>query len=327
MLAVPAARTTALAFLVGCIVLPASAEATQYAKFNSVSLSSSNLTPITIHVANDGTRWTNIVPEKVRLGVKVDIKLETGSVTSFELYNGGAPAPKSEHIYGQSVLDKTKHYSAVVFSEEINANRLGNGINSIVSACNARLAAGADIMKAQPPINEQVSIGIRARADRNVFKDKARFKYANGTINVKVVCDAPPSRIALPPPERLPTPPRVSKANLTIVTMDKNAGKHCPRVALLVARFAIDRKGPVNFILRRSDGEAATLVTEDTRQLPDGSWRAEYTRKYEFNELVERKYMIEVVKQAKASAWMPMQVRCGDMTSGGGLTVGVKPKG
>jgi hypothetical protein len=327
MLAVPVARTTALAFLVGAIVLPASAQAAQYAKFDSVWLTSSNLTPITIHVANDGTRWTNIVPAQARLGVKVDIKLETGSVTSFSLYNGGAPAQESENIYGQSVLDKTKHFSETILTEEINVNRLGNGINSIVSACNARLATGADIREAQPPFTEQVSIGIKARADRNVFKAKPRFKYANGVINVKVVCDAPPSRIALPPPERLPTPPRVSKANLTIVTMDKNAGKHCPRVALLVARFEIDRKGPVNFILRRSDGKAATLVTEETRQLPDGSWRAEYTRKYEFNELVERKYMIEVVKQAKASAWMPMQVRCGDISGGGGLTVGVKPKG
>ena len=55
MLALPVARTTALALLVGTIALPTSAEADQYAKFGPVSLSSSN-PPITIHVANDGTR-------------------------------------------------------------------------------------------------------------------------------------------------------------------------------------------------------------------------------------------------------------------------------
>jgi len=325
MLSVPFARTSALVLLAAAMMAPAAARATPYAKFDHLSVSSpQGVQPVTLHVANDGSRWTHVVAEKVRLPVQVDIKVKTGSVTYFALFNGGSPAPESERIFESFAFDNTKHFDKSVLTDEIRADRLGNGINSIVSACNARLAQGADIMKAQPPFTQLVSIGIKARADKNVFNAKSRWKDANGVLIVTVVCDAPPTHIEVGPPEHTKTPPRVKDADLAIVTLDKIPGKHCPRVALLVARFEIDRNGEVEFILRRNDGEADRLVTEETHQLPDGRWRAEYTRKYEFNHSVERKYMIEVVGQAKASAWMPMQIRCGD-TAVGGLTGGAKP--
>jgi hypothetical protein len=108
-------------------------------------------------------------------------------------------------------------------------------------------------------------------------------------------------------------PFKVKTASLSIRSLNK--GRCSPRLVELIAQFETNKKGTVKFHLRRNDGTVETISREAKH------WGtklvARYSKVYQFKKTTDRKYMVDVVGHAKATAWKPMTVRCGKGHSAG----------
>lgn len=129
-------------------------------------------------------------------------------------------------------------------------------------------------------------------------------KHASTSIDAFVNCPgAVPSRT---PVDDVPAiPPKVKSVDLAIV----NGIGACPKPVFVVGTFEADRAGSFDVLLRRDNGNTERRTITAVKQ--QGKFIARFDKTYNFTSDVRRKYMIEVIGQARASAWTPMTLNCG----------------
>lgn len=110
-------------------------------------------------------------------------------------------------------------------------------------------------------------------------------------------------------------PFKVKKANLKVVY----GPKACPQLVILQASFETNKPGKVKFRMRDSTGKKTTH-TANAKKVGK-RFMATYEKSFKSNKRVSRKYMVETLEFAKATAWKPVSVRCSKLSGAGGLTI------
>ena len=132
----------------------------------------------------------------------------------------------------------------------------------------------------------------------NAIATKGGWVKRWGSFPVRVICNAKPAG-----PSK--TPMKLSQVKLYTAPGQPKCGAK----TLMVAEFWADRPGKVNFIYQRDDGEKAngSVQVKKLRGGYAGTWH----RVYQFNQSVNRRYMIIVKGHPLSTNWVPLKVNCG----------------
>jgi hypothetical protein len=291
--------------LAGLIFTAHQAHAGQWPKFDHIKLTPTGI-PATITVESEnGTSWTKVQNHDFLLSGQVDIKMDKGKVVWYwvkhgnkELTNRGTGSVKS-------------------FKKEINlptkTSNLGIAAISAISACNAKLATGAEIYKDQ---YAGITTDLELFAAAETGSEKLT-RSGFGTFPLTVKCLGVPIQVQPPKPVVPPVadvddlkPGQKFKVRSADLGIHKPQSNVCPTTAQINARFETNFDGKVTFIYRQASGGKSLPITVTSKKMPNGKFFAVHNQVVDIKKAMDTKYMVEVVGKGIISDWESLNVPC-----------------
>ena len=279
----------------------------QWPKFDHITLTPTGIPPVLVVESENGSSWTKLRSSNFLLSGIVDIKMDKGKVVWYwvkhgnkELTNRGTGSEKS-------------------FKKEINlptkTGNLGIAALSAVSACNAKLATGAEIYKDQ---YTGITADLELFAAAETISEKlTRSNFGSFPITVK--CLAVPINQDVEQPD--PAPPPVADVNdlkpgqkfkvrSAALGIHKPQSNVCPTTAQINARFVTNFDGKVTFIYRQAGGGKSAPITVTSKKMPNGKFFAVHNQVVDIKKAMNTKYLVEVVGKGIISDWKSLNVPC-----------------
>jgi hypothetical protein len=308
-------RLLKIALPLAGLALSAQQASAQWPKFDHITLTPTGI-PATITVESEnGTSWTKVQKHDFLLSGQVDIKMDKGKITWYWVKHGSKKIAEGYGGYDKS------------HKKEINlptkTGNLGIAALSAVSACNAKLATGAEIYKDQ-------YAGITTDLELFVAAETSSEKLTRsgfGTFPVTVKCLGVPIHVEPPKPGAPPTadvddlkPGKKFKVRSAALGIHKPQSNVCPTTAQINARFETNFDGKVTFIYRQAGGGKSAPITVTSKKMPNGKFFAVHNQVVDIKKAMNTKYMVEVVGKGIISDWAGLNVLCKvGLGDGGGL--------
>jgi hypothetical protein len=291
--------------MAGIIFTAQQAHAGLWPEFDHIKLTPTGI-PATITVESEnGTSWTKVQKHDFLLSGQVDIKMDKGKVVWYwvkhgnkELTNRGTGSVKS-------------------FKKEINlptkTGNLGIAAISAISACNAKLATGAEIYKDQ---YTGITTDLELFAAAETGSEKLT-RSGFGTFPLTVKCLGVPIQVQPPKPVEPPVadvddlkPGQKFKVRSAALGIHKPQSNVCPTTAQINARFETNFDGKVTFIYRQAGGGKSAPITVTSKKMPNGKFFAVHNQVVDIKKAMDTKYMVEVVGKGIISDWESLNVPC-----------------
>lgn len=145
-----------------------------------------------------------------------------------------------------------------------------------------------------------VKDGLFFKMQAVAANDKGKLLKHVEQVPVRVICKAKPSN-----PKRTPAAFKATKVKLYTVP----AKPLCGKPVMLITEIWTTKPGKVDFFLTRNDG-AKQKASVKTQKTANGNVKR-WSKTYEFDKSVHRRYQVVLAKQAMKSGWAEIKLKCG----------------
>ncbi|MGE0239351.1 MAG: hypothetical protein AB7F09_18570 [Parvibaculaceae bacterium] len=311
-------RSLAAALPLAGLVLSAPALAGQWPKFDLIRLTPIGAPPEITVESDNGTSWTRVTKRNFAFLGRVEVKMDLGKVVWYWVKHTGKEIDDDE-------TGRAKSFSKVV-QLPTSTDNLGIAALTAVSACNAKLAAGADISKDQH-VSISTDLELHAAAETNSEK---LVRDAVGIFPVKVRCigiavDTQPTPPPVADTDDLKQPEEKFKVLSAALGIHKPQSNACPAKARINTRIRTNFAGKVTFIYRQAGGGKSAPISVMSKKLANGKFYAVHNQVVDIKKAVDTKYMVEVVGKGIISDWQALKVPC-KIGLGGGDDLASQPE-
>jgi hypothetical protein len=320
-------------FVASCLLLSGHAAEASEPEFGTVTVgppflgasdpSKPGSTQPTVHVAMENDAWTSVVPGDLALPIAYKAHMKKGYIIDFKFGRphglGGDQVDPIVPPLGEPNPNMAARDVAGAFAKQIGTARLLPGEQAeIVAACTSQ---ANETNGFEATYNFLIAFEVDAKRRRRwgigaegwvPFGDSAR-KVVIGFIPIRIICEPPPTHIAIPP-----VPFKVTGAELYLATFkgDSNIpsqGTAC-KVLRVTARFKTTTSGLVHFDLSRKVGDQALAtipITLEAKKKPDGTYAAEYVKDWFLDKTTYAQFFVqETDGQGVSAGWKDINVTC-----------------